>query len=259
MANAIRLPAARSAAIASTEPSTASSPDPDAAVEVEDHLVVASARGATAWPPRQDRRWLPCLLVLPPARSCCSRCARSLLAALRRRRRRGERAGRGGRAQPAASRPARRRLQGGRGARSPGKDGGERKPSANLDPDKTYEVTMDTSCGSFTIRLDQKTAPNTAASFASLAKKRVLRRHGLPPDRARVRDPGWRPDRHRQRRARATPSSTSRRRTPKYTRGVVAMAKTGARAARHGGQPVLRGHRRRTPACRPSTRCSARS
>lgn len=50
----------------------------------------------------------------------------------------------------------------------PRKDGGEAKPRSNLDRSKTYEVKMETSCGSFTIRLDHRTAPNAAASFASL-------------------------------------------------------------------------------------------
>jgi peptidyl-prolyl cis-trans isomerase B (cyclophilin B) len=45
------------------------------------------------------------------------------------------------------------------------------KPSARLDPAKTYEVTMQTNCGSFTIRLAVKTSPETTASFASLARK----------------------------------------------------------------------------------------
>lgn len=53
----------------------------------------------------------------------------------------------------------------------PRKDGGEAKPRLNLDRSKKYEVKMATSCGSFTIRLDHRTAPNTAASFASLVKK----------------------------------------------------------------------------------------
>jgi peptidyl-prolyl cis-trans isomerase B (cyclophilin B) len=51
------------------------------------------------------------------------------------------------------------------------RDGGERKPTAKLDPDKTYDVTFATSCGDMTIRLDVKTSPRTAASFASLARK----------------------------------------------------------------------------------------
>ena len=34
----------------------------------------------------------------------------------------------------------------------------------------TYEVELETSCGAFTIRLDQKTSPEAAASFAALAR-----------------------------------------------------------------------------------------
>ncbi len=48
--------------------------------------------------------------------------------------------------------------------------GGQKKPSEGLDPGKTYEVVVATSCGEFTIRLDQKTSPNAAASFAALAR-----------------------------------------------------------------------------------------
>jgi cyclophilin family peptidyl-prolyl cis-trans isomerase len=50
-------------------------------------------------------------------------------------------------------------------------EGGQKKPRAELDPAKTYEVTMKTTCGSFTIRLDVKTSPETTASFASLVRK----------------------------------------------------------------------------------------
>jgi peptidyl-prolyl cis-trans isomerase B (cyclophilin B) len=39
-----------------------------------------------------------------------------------------------------------------------------------LDPAKTFEVVLTTSCGDITIRLDQKTSPKTAASFAFLAR-----------------------------------------------------------------------------------------
>lgn len=53
---------------------------------------------------------------------------------------------------------------------SPRDDGGQKKPKQPLDTDKTYEIEMKTSCGSFTIRLDQKTSPNAAASFAALAR-----------------------------------------------------------------------------------------
>ncbi|MFL5816956.1 MAG: peptidylprolyl isomerase [Conexibacter sp.] len=46
-----------------------------------------------------------------------------------------------------------------------------RKPGLVLDPSKTWDVTMRTNCGSFTIRLDVARAPKTAASFASLTKQ----------------------------------------------------------------------------------------
>jgi peptidyl-prolyl cis-trans isomerase B (cyclophilin B) len=48
--------------------------------------------------------------------------------------------------------------------------GGQKKPTKPLDRSKTYEVTLQTTCGSFTIRLDQRTSPNAAASFAALAR-----------------------------------------------------------------------------------------
>src|SRR3954471_9414737 len=50
----------------------------------------------------------------------------------------------------------------------PRADGGQKKPQKPLAADKTYEVDMTTSCGAFTIRLDQKTSPNAAASFVAL-------------------------------------------------------------------------------------------
>ena len=42
-------------------------------------------------------------------------------------------------------------------------------PSAPLDSSKTNTLTFDTTCGSFTVTLDQKLAPNTAASLVALA------------------------------------------------------------------------------------------
>jgi peptidyl-prolyl cis-trans isomerase B (cyclophilin B) len=54
----------------------------------------------------------------------------------------------------------------------PARDGGgQTKPSEALARSKTYDVVMRTSCGSFTIRLDQRTSPQATASFASLARK----------------------------------------------------------------------------------------
>ena len=108
----------------------------------------------------------------------------------------------------------------------PRDDGGERKPTQNLEPAKTYEVKMDTSCGSFTIRLDQKKAPNVAASFASLTRKgfydgTVFHRivpgfviQGGDPTGTGSGGPGYSV-------VDEPPGDAS------YTRGVVAMAKTG--------------------------------
>ncbi len=111
-------------------------------------------------------------------------------------------------------------------APKPGKEGNERKPMSNLDPEKTYEVKVDTSCGSFTIRLDQKAAPNTAASFAALADKgfyddTIFHRivpgfviQGGDPTGTGTGGPGY-----------SVVDKPPENAT--YTRGVVAMAKTG--------------------------------
>ena len=47
----------------------------------------------------------------------------------------------------------------------------EAPPTAALVASKTYDVTFHTNCGSFTIRLANKTSPKTSASFVSLARK----------------------------------------------------------------------------------------
>ena len=48
-------------------------------------------------------------------------------------------------------------------------DGGQKKPSEALDASKTYKLDFQTNCGSFTVTLDLKSAPNTSASLVSLA------------------------------------------------------------------------------------------
>jgi peptidyl-prolyl cis-trans isomerase B (cyclophilin B) len=53
---------------------------------------------------------------------------------------------------------------------APRDGGGQKKPTKPLDNSKKYDVTLQTTCGSFTIRLDQKTSPNAAASFVALAR-----------------------------------------------------------------------------------------
>jgi peptidyl-prolyl cis-trans isomerase B (cyclophilin B) len=43
-------------------------------------------------------------------------------------------------------------------------------PTRLLDTTKTYQVVIQTNCGSFTIRLDPKQSPHAAASFVALAE-----------------------------------------------------------------------------------------
>src|SRR5579864_9017975 len=47
----------------------------------------------------------------------------------------------------------------------------ERAPTRRLDVRKTYDVAMETNCGSFTVRLDPRQSPYAAASFVKLAKE----------------------------------------------------------------------------------------
>ncbi len=44
-------------------------------------------------------------------------------------------------------------------------------PTERLSAGSTYRVLVETNCGNFTITLDQKTSPNTTASFVSLVRK----------------------------------------------------------------------------------------
>jgi peptidyl-prolyl cis-trans isomerase B (cyclophilin B) len=106
-----------------------------------------------------------------------------------------------------------------------GKKRNEPKPTKRLDASKTYDVKLQTNCGSFTIRLAVKTSPATAASFVSLVQKgffdgTVFHRivpgfiiQGGDPTGTGQGGPGYQTvDR--------PPASTS------YTLGLVAMAKT---------------------------------
>jgi peptidyl-prolyl cis-trans isomerase B (cyclophilin B) len=52
----------------------------------------------------------------------------------------------------------------------PKAEGGQAKPVGMLDAGKTYRLVLDTSCGSFTIELDQESAPQAAASLVTLAE-----------------------------------------------------------------------------------------
>jgi peptidyl-prolyl cis-trans isomerase B (cyclophilin B) len=116
----------------------------------------------------------------------------------------------------------------------PKPDGGARRPSKALDPNATYDVTLKTSCGDIVIRLDQKTAPKTAASFASLARSgfyddTVFHRivpgfviQGGDPTATGMGGPGYST-------REAPPADTT------YTSGIVAMAKAEAEPAGTAG------------------------
>jgi peptidyl-prolyl cis-trans isomerase B (cyclophilin B) len=106
------------------------------------------------------------------------------------------------------------------------KDGGQKKPSAPLASGKTYKLTVDTNCGSFTIQLDPKTSPNASASMVSLAKagffsNTVFHRivtgfvvQGGDPTGTGTGGPGYK-------------TVDKPPKDAKYTKGVVAMAKGG--------------------------------
>jgi len=112
--------------------------------------------------------------------------------------------------------------------------GGQTKPRQALDPGKTYEVVLRTSCGDFTIRLDQKTSPKVAAAFAALARSGFLDDtifhrivpgfviQGGDPTASGTGGPGYSPT------DRVPPDAA-------YVPGVVAMAKAGNEPAGTAG------------------------
>jgi peptidyl-prolyl cis-trans isomerase B (cyclophilin B) len=116
----------------------------------------------------------------------------------------------------------------------PRPDGGAKKPTRALDSGKTYRVVLDTNCGEMTIRLDQKTSPKTAASFASLTRAgfydgTVFHRivpgfviQGGDPTGSGSGGPGYS--------VRDKPPADT-----VYTEGVVAMAKTATEPAGTSG------------------------
>jgi cyclophilin family peptidyl-prolyl cis-trans isomerase len=109
-------------------------------------------------------------------------------------------------------------------APDPKPDGGETAPEEPLAAGKTYELVFATSCGHFTVTLDQKTAPKTAASLVALANSgfyegttfhRVVPGfviQGGDPTGTGTGGPGYQT-------VDAPPTDT------KYTAGTVAMAK----------------------------------
>jgi peptidyl-prolyl cis-trans isomerase B (cyclophilin B) len=108
------------------------------------------------------------------------------------------------------------------------------RPTEALDATKTYEVVMNTNCGSFTIRLDPKQSPHAVASFVKLVQAKyfdhtVFHRivpgfviQGGDPTGNGAGGPGYTT-------VDTPPPGAS------YTHGVVAMAKTGAEPAGTAG------------------------
>jgi peptidyl-prolyl cis-trans isomerase B (cyclophilin B) len=104
-----------------------------------------------------------------------------------------------------------------------------KKPTTKLDASKTYTATVTTNCGTFAFKLDVRHAPHTSASIAYLAQKHfydgtIFHRivpgfviQGGDPTGTGQGGPGYST-------VDKPPAST------KYTRGVVAMAKTGSEA-----------------------------
>ena len=128
-------------------------------------------------------------------------------------------------------------------APEPKGEGDLANPKARLDRSKTYVATVSTNCGDFEITLDARQAPRTGGSFKSLADKgfydgttfhRIVAGfviQGGDPTGDGTGGPGYSV-------VEAPPPDLS------YSKGVVAMAKTGDRGRRHVRQPVLRRHRR---------------
>jgi peptidyl-prolyl cis-trans isomerase B (cyclophilin B) len=114
-------------------------------------------------------------------------------------------------------------------APEPKPDGGADPPEGDLEQGTTYSLVFKTNCGSFTVKLDPKTAPETAASLVSLARAgfyddTIFHRivpgfviQGGDPTQTGTGGPGYQT-------VDPPPPDGS------YTYGTVAMAKTAAEA-----------------------------
>ena len=110
-------------------------------------------------------------------------------------------------------------------APEPREDGDGAAPAERLDPEATYALAFETSCGTFTVTLDQAQSPTTSASLVSLARSgffdgTVFHRivpdfviQGGDPTQTGTGGPGYQ--------TRDVPPAGAR-----YVEGVVAMAKT---------------------------------
>ena len=113
-------------------------------------------------------------------------------------------------------------------------NGGQKAPDKPLGPNEHPELVFTTNCGSFTVRLDPKLAPNTGASLVKLATSgfyddTIFHRivpgfviQGGDPTQTGSGGPGYKTV--------DKPPADAR-----YTKGVVAMAKTGAEPAGTSG------------------------
>ncbi len=107
-------------------------------------------------------------------------------------------------------------------------------PTGTLEPGATYDLVFDTSCGTFTVRLNPRLAPEATASLVALAKEgffedtifhRIVRDfviQGGDPTATGTGGPGYTT-------VDAPPPSA------RYTKGVVAMAKALNEPAGAGG------------------------
>ena len=119
-------------------------------------------------------------------------------------------------------------------APAPKEDGGQTRPTEDLDPSQTYDVKFETSCGDFTVRLDVAQSPNTTASVASLVENGFYDGttfHRIVPDFViQGGDPtGTGTGGAGYKTVDKPPADAS------YTRGVVAMAKTATEPAGTSG------------------------
>jgi cyclophilin family peptidyl-prolyl cis-trans isomerase len=112
-------------------------------------------------------------------------------------------------------------------APAPRDDGGGTAPTERLDPERTWTLAFDTSCGTFVVTLDLDSAPATAASLVSLAEAgyyddTVFHRivpgfviQGGDPTQTGSGGPGY-------------STVDVPKQDARYVKGVVAMAKTAA-------------------------------
>ena len=103
---------------------------------------------------------------------------------------------------------------------------GKKPKKGALDEGTTYRLKFATNCGEFTIELDQKAAPNAAASPVGLATALYFDRTLFPRTAPRFVVPGAAPPATGS----GCPGYSTKDEPPsdaRYTKGVVAMAKAG--------------------------------